>query len=427
MGDDTHNIPVHAVSAYDYYECPIDPETCDTLENDFLRLYVNANSMEWIHDIGTYPDTTHEVFFRGGTIVATTMDRESVVGRFMGENDWRSGVRDKLYTEVCEDEWWSHGFWTLYTKDIYIEASHNRPPFHCWWYWWEVQKQIKFFKPTASEARQHIVIKYVKVKRHDPPGWWPESDPPQGGFEGYDDTYIGVAMDMDCPSDTMGRENRRNFGGYDAVNNIAWQKGWDYTGAHPEYNDYYCGIALADGGEPGEGVVPYGTYCVKNNTYIYPQAPWGWLDWQLYNLASTSGNNIQDPDSLVDRSTVFTARHIPAGADSNAEAAFTVIEVVAPGGLEQLQAYLDTARAIVAESVGGFPLGCGDANGDGNIDLGDVVSVIGIFKCGLCRLQCPYNRSDCNNDGSIDLGDIVVLLNYLFRGTGRPVCPGIWQ
>jgi hypothetical protein len=423
-------IPVHAVAADDYYECPVDSQTYHTLENNYLRMWLSANSAEWIHDIGTRPDTTFEVFVRGGPIVAVTQDGQTLVGRFMGDNDWRAGVRDRLYLEECDDHWAYNDFWTVYTKDIYIEATHLTPPYHCWWWWWEIEQHVKFFKPEAPDALQHTVIKYFKVKRHDPPGWWPEADPPQGPFTDYEDTYIGMAMDIDCPWDTMGWESARNYGGYDAVNHIAWQRGWDYTGAHAEYNDYHAGIALADAGSAGESTVPYGSHCVKNNTYLYPQSPWGWDDEQLYDLASTPGNAIHDPDSLVDRSYVLTARKIDAGTNPDAEAVFTVIEVVAPEGLEQLQDLVDSARARVEEDpwtgAGVFPMICGDANGNRIVDLGDAVAILGIFKCGYCRLVCPRNRSDCNNDGVIDVGDAVVLLNYLFRRTGRPICPGMW-
>ncbi|MCK4223813.1 MAG: hypothetical protein KAX39_01450 [candidate division Zixibacteria bacterium] len=415
--DQTHYPKVQAVVADDYYECPRDPETYETLDNGVLRLYTNANCEEQIHDIGTFPDTTHEVFFEGGTIVATTSGSDTVVGRFMRE-DWRAGARDKLYMEECHVDW-EPDFWILYTKNIFIH-NLNPPVYDFTWYWWEVSKQIKFFKEEAPEVYKHLVIKYVTVKRHDPPGWWPEQPP----FTGYEDTYTGVAEDIDCPYDTLGYQNGRNVAGYDDVNHIAWQCGWDYTGAHPEYNHYYCGIALAD---PDESLVPYGTYNVRNDEYLYPQAGWGWRDGELYQLASTPGNTIQAPDSIVDRSWVFTARKIDAGSDPDAEASFTVVMVVAPEGLAQLQEYVDSARVIVIREgeIGGLPALCGDCNGDGIEDLGDIVCKLNyIFKGGPA--PCPIGKIDCNGDGVIDVGDIIVEINFLFKNGFPCQCPGIW-
>ena len=66
-----------------------------------------------------------------------------------------------------------------------------------------------------------IVIKYIRVKRHDPPTWWPDSDPIQGPYEGHEDTYIGMMMDVDCPYDTLGTENARSVGGYEAGDEIS--------------------------------------------------------------------------------------------------------------------------------------------------------------------------------------------------------------
>ncbi|MGB2770036.1 MAG: hypothetical protein WBC88_09965, partial [Candidatus Zixiibacteriota bacterium] len=364
-GGKIDSLNVHAVVADDYYECPTDSDTYLTLENAVLRLHTNANSEEWIHDIGTFPDTVHQIFWRGGTIVATTSDNDTAVGRYMYE-DRRAGARDKLYTEQCDVEW-EPDFWIVYTKNVYICPNHLEPPAHFEWFWWEASNQIKFFKEDAPDVYKRLVIKYVTVKRHDPPGWWPDQTP----FAGYDDTYIGVAYDVDCPWEGLGY----NSAGYDPVNHIAWQRGFESSGAHPEYLDYYCGIALADAGMPRETLVPYGSYNVRNDQYLYPQIPWGWKDGELYQLASASGNIIQDSDAIVDRSWVFTAQKIDAGSDPDYEARFTVVLAVAPGGLSQLQEYVDTARAIVTRerTEGGLPAQCGDCNGDFVVNIGDVV------------------------------------------------------
>jgi hypothetical protein len=283
----------------------------------------------------------------------------------------------------------------------------------------------------VCEIDNHIiVIKYIRAKRVDPPTWWPESD--QGPYDGHEDTYLGMMMDIDCPYDTLGEENSRNPAGYDDVNHIAWQQGFDYTGAHPEYNSYYAGMALADPEGNPDNYIPYGSHNVKNNAYLYPQSGWGWDEDSLYALASRPGVTIQDVDSLVDRSQVMTAVHIPAGNDPTADYSFVVVEAASPNGLSGLQELIDTARVIVVREVGhGFPIICGDANGGGTIDLGDIVSLLNyLFKeYPLETIACPsYNRADCNGGGTIDLGDIVTLLNYLFKGYGPETfkCPGLF-
>jgi hypothetical protein len=420
-------VPVHAVVADDYYECPIDPETFDTVESGAARVYVNANSMEWIHDISSYPDTVHDVFMRGGNIVATSIDGNKVVGRFMGENDWRAGVRDKLYYDQClEDDIQCH---VLYTKNIFIHPRPYHvspyPPYlyHCYWYWWEWSKQIK----VCELGERIIVIKYVTVKRHDPPTWWPEADPPQGSYTGHEDTYVGMAMDIDCPWDTLGDESARNLAGYDEVNHIAWQQGWGRVEEHPEYSNYFAGMALADPGGNPDNYVPFSAHNVKNNQYLYPQSPWGWDDDELYDLCAAAGYTVQDIDSLVDRSQVLVAKHAPAGNDPDAEASFVVVEVATPNGLSELQALVDTARAVVTRGYyHGFPILCGDVKGDHVVELGDVVWLLTYLFKGSSPPVCPLNRADTNSDGIIDIGDAVVLLNYLFKAGDRPECPGIW-
>ncbi|MGB7060791.1 MAG: dockerin type I repeat-containing protein, partial [Candidatus Zixiibacteriota bacterium] len=378
---------------------------------------------QWIHEIGmpTEPDT-HEVFFQGGTIVATTSGGDTLVGRFMGENDWNAGAQDKLYREECAPGW-EYPFTILFTKEIYIEASHLSPPNHFKWFWWEIAKLVKFFKPGAPEDYQRIVIKYIKVKRQDPPGWWPDLTP----FTNYENTYIGLAMDLDAPYDTsggpepnVGDESACNYAGYDATNEIAYVTGFGRAGEHPEYLDYHAGIALAEVNAAVQ-TTPYATANIKNNVYLYPQSPWGWLDGELYQLASTPGNYIQDPDSIVDRSVVLTAHKIVAGDDPNMEAGFTLVEVLAPTGVAEMQALVATARDIVAAERAK----CGDVQSDLVVNVGDVVYLVSYLYKGGPAPDCPQARGDVNTDGVINVGDVVYLVSYLYKGGPEPACPDL--
>lgn len=65
---------------------------------------------------------------------------------------------------------------------------------------------------------------------------------------------------------------------------------------------------------------------------------------------------------------------------------------------------------------------CGDVNGDGVVDVGDVVYLINyLFKSG--PVPSPREAGDVNTDGNVDVGDVVYLINYLFKGGPAP-CAG---
>jgi hypothetical protein len=67
---------------------------------------------------------------------------------------------------------------------------------------------------------------------------------------------------------------------------------------------------------------------------------------------------------------------------------------------------------------------CGDCNGDGILDIGDIVCEINyLFKGGLPPQ--PYAVGDVNCDGVNDIGDVVYLINYLFKAGPAPClnCP----
>lgn len=85
--------------------------------------------------------------------------------------------------------------------------------------------------------------------------------------------------------------------------------------------------------------------------------------------------------------------------------------VLMAGGLSQAQAYV-----------------CGDNDGDGKIDIGDVVVLIDyIFRGGPLPTQTEGSDANCN--GGIDIGDAVFLIRYIFGKGPAPCseCPPIDQ
>ena len=63
----------------------------------------------------------------------------------------------------------------------------------------------------------------------------------------------------------------------------------------------------------------------------------------------------------------------------------------------------------------------GDANGDGVLDLGDVVYLVNyLYKDGPA--PTPLEAGDANGDDEVDLGDVVYLINYLFKDGPAPPC-----
>ena|GEM_PF-1025429 len=73
--------------------------------------------------------------------------------------------------------------------------------------------------------------------------------------------------------------------------------------------------------------------------------------------------------------------------------------------------------------IGAFGEGCsgvGDANGDGEVNIGDVVYLVSyLYKSGPAPSPAP--AGDVNCDDLINVGDVVYLVNYLFKG-GPPPC-----
>ncbi|TFH65150.1 MAG: hypothetical protein E4G91_03510 [Candidatus Zixiibacteriota bacterium] len=65
---------------------------------------------------------------------------------------------------------------------------------------------------------------------------------------------------------------------------------------------------------------------------------------------------------------------------------------------------------------------CGDANGDGGVDISDVVYLIAyIFSGGAA--PDPLLAGDANCDGGVDISDAVYLISFIFSGGSAPCGP----
>jgi hypothetical protein len=86
------------------------------------------------------------------------------------------------------------------------------------------------------------------------------------------------------------------------------------------------------------------------------------------------------------------------------------------GGISQSDNYLVKTGYVHASFVKR-----GDVNGDGVIELGDIVYLINfVYRGG--DPPCPMEAGDANCDGIVELGDIVYLINYVYKGGPPPAC-----
>lgn len=80
-----------------------------------------------------------------------------------------------------------------------------------------------------------------------------------------------------------------------------------------------------------------------------------------------------------------------------------------------------TAEKAFTLSIAGLYI-CGDADGDGAVNVGDAVYVINyVFKGGPA--PDPIEAGDANADDTVNIADAVHLINFIFKGGPPPQCP----
>jgi hypothetical protein len=81
----------------------------------------------------------------------------------------------------------------------------------------------------------------------------------------------------------------------------------------------------------------------------------------------------------------------------------------------------DVGKAYLLDCEEASPI-AGDANGDEEVNVGDVVYVVSyLYKSGPA--PDPIWVGDCNCDEIVNVGDIVYLVSYLYKGGPPPGCP----
>ena len=91
------------------------------------------------------------------------------------------------------------------------------------------------------------------------------------------------------------------------------------------------------------------------------------------------------------------------------------------GKIDEVKVY---ARALFPEEIkdefeAGFVRG--DTNGDGIINIGDVVYLVSyLYKSGPA--PTPVESGDVNCDEIVNIGDVVYLVSYLYRNGPPPSC-----
>ena len=117
------------------------------------------------------------------------------------------------------------------------------------------------------------------------------------------------------------------------------------------------------------------------------------------------------------------ALRYPASGQSTYKVVFFAFpfEAVPPAGV-----YPNNSHTLMRRIMGWFGLEKpsyirGDANGDGIIDLGDILYLVSyLYKSGPA--SDPFEAGDADCDGDIDLGDLLYLVSYLYKGGPAPGC-----
>jgi hypothetical protein len=247
------------------------------------------------------------------------------------------------------------------------------------------------------------------------------------------DVAVGEALDYDLATYPNGS---RNNSAKDETRNLIYQYGC-------EQND--CDTLVANGrtgaiaaaknvGTLTSGFKNYQT--LQNATYVYTTGPFGNdaplpPDTTYALMKNVSGYRLAavDADTCEDLMTLVTFDVYDIGVTDT----FCVVKIISTSKDDATGATIkdniDKANAFIAAhdeikcSLAPPPCLCkpGDANNDGQVNVGDAVYLINfVFKGGPAPKPYAKCSGDANKDCQANVGDAVYVINFVFKGGPAP-------
>jgi len=241
------------------------------------------------------------------------------------------------------------------------------------------------------------------------------------------DVYLGIIADWDIPSDHA----VDNGSGYDDTRHTIWQYGYEYQddniaacgGWSPSETDRLGGIAILQGpmhNAWSEENAPHQLGSGFDKEYIYSQ------------MTTLSGYDLWSPpgDSGIDLHTGITFESVDMTAKANHE--YIIALITTKEGQDDYLAQVDQARTWAIDHGVIIPFVCncipGDANGDGQVNIGDGVYIVSaVFKWGPVCTPYPSCSGDANHDCRTNIADAVYIISYVFNSGAAPVDCDTWH
>jgi len=288
-----------------------------------------------------------------------------------------------------------------------------------------IQMLVEYYAPTGAADCGYIIQKLQ---------FWNIS----GGT--LSNVAVGEVLDWDVPSFENGSNNESD---YDATRGLIYQ----YCGCPAQRDqcdtlntcDRFAGIASY-----GSGFKNYMT--LQNSTYIYTSGPFGndapLPDDTTYGLMTgVDGFSTAQLDSCEDLFTLVTfdvynlepsdvkcvVKILTTSKEDNGAAASLKANV------DAAQAFIDAHEEIQCPITDpcldpGTACRPGDANGDGQVNVGDAVYIISyVFKGGPAPTPYAKCSGDANGDCQCNVGDAVYTISYVFKGGPPPVTCSAWS
>jgi len=346
------------------------------------------------------------------------------------------------------------GSWKIvrynYAIDLFNDPQNfpdldSTPPWPGHWFGYRFQDEFWF----KNGATYNWAVWYRKKFQTAAPCWWPEWP---GAPTFTSQIYDGIAMDWDPSSDSQSLGTT----GIIYVNSTDYNDTFKFVYARgrgvPHNTRYAAQVFLVDTTMHFKGdtvcvfdagilkcnVDPcslsqtahskqmFGAKALSFESFIDPYG--GFRTKELWELLTTPGWNLPDTTAFKQNKQDLILVSTHACCDPSEDTvAYAVGLAVTYKGIDSLKKSINEMRVCVGlDSI--KATSClfkpGDVNGNGSINLTDIVGLVSIVFKGAAQ-PVPKCKGDFNNTNTLNLTDIVGLVAFVFKNGADPAPSGV--
>ena len=318
-------------------------------------------------------------------------------------------------------------------EEVYevYSGTPNSPDIHGEYNWWgttssDTISQLIYDYYDNFDLRKFIFAPFATSSQVCDSLIWIRVNTPNGGEVLCSDSSYEITWDSKGRIDSVAIDYSTDGGSNWMPITESTPDVGTYSWIVPSTPSESCLVKLSDAKDGDPADISDGYFAIISGPTIVVKSPNGGETWTISTTHDITWDHFCFSDSVIIEYTTNNGAIWDTIVDTTTNDGvytWTIPDTPSDSCLVRISEVADNIPSDQSDSLFSIVTWIrGDANGDGAIDIADVVYLINyLFIDGPA--PNPLDAGDANCDGTVDIADVVYLINYLFIDGPPPGCP----